>query len=215
VLKLCPRCGAKSDRKKFIGLFCEDCYAGRLNVEVERVVTLEVCKRCGKLRAGREWAQLTHANIERLLKHAVRGTYDNVRFVFPESGAGDAQAVFLITAGDDFVESVKQFRLVKHFTICESDSRASSGYFEAVVQVRCPDIEKTRRLAEKVKSALERRTFITRFEEGKHGIDIYAGSNKVVMETLEKLGLKAEKSATLHGVKDGQRIYRNTYCVRG
>ena len=212
--KICPRCGASSDEKKFIGLFCEDCYSERLDVGIERKISYEVCKICGKMRSGKEWVPFTPKILEKQLIHALTGTYDNVRFVIPDSGEGTGQVVFLIRAGDEFVEVVKQFELVKRPTICEMDSRASGGYFEAIIQVRCLDPEKTERLAKKLAQELERKTFIAKAVASAYGIDLYVGSNKAVMELLERLGIKATKTAKLHGVKDGQRIYRNTYCVR-
>ena len=213
--KLCPRCGSNGSQKKFIGLFCKDCYAERLDVGIERTVTIEVCKWCGRLRQGRDWVLLNRQTLEKQLKRAVHGDYDSIRFVVPDGAEGDSQAVFLVEVGDEFIEKVRQFVLVRQSTICDDDSRTSSGYFEAIIQVRCETIEKSKRLAEKIKREICRNTFITKFEEDKHGIDIYAGSNKAVMVALEKMGVHSQKSATLYGVKDGQRVYRTTYCVRG
>lgn len=213
--KICPRCGAHSDLKQFIGLFCEDCYAERLDVGVERKMEIKVCKKCGKLYSGGDWVPLNEKNLEKQLKRNVKGKYDSMRFVVPQEKEGECQAVILTRTGQSFFELVRQFSLVKHFDTCQNCSRATAGYFEAVIQVRSANPEKAEKLAEKVKHAITRKTFITRFEETTNGFDIYVGSNKATMVVLEWLGLKAEKSAKLHGVKDGQRIYRITYCVKG
>ena len=212
--KICPRCGANSDKKRFIGLFCEDCYAERLDVGIKSRVMVEVCRKCGRMRLGKDWVPPTRSNLERLLRRAVEGKYENIRFVVPQSGEGESQAVFLVRAGDDFVEAVRQFNISRHQTICEDDSRASAGYFEAVVQIRCSDPGKSRRIAERIKSEVSHKSFVSRFEEHRRGFDIYIGSNRAAMEALKRLGLRAERSATLHGVKEGQRVYRITYCVR-
>ena len=212
--KICPRCGADDSKKRFIGLFCEDCYAERLDISIERNITISTCRKCGRVHLGNEWVPPTRQNIERILKRSIKGKYESVRFIVPESGEGDSTAVFLIRAGDGFVEVVRQFTLSRHLTLCEDDSRATSGYYEAIIQVRCHDLSKSASLAEKIKNEISRKSFVTRFEESKYGFDIYVGSNKVAAAALETLGLKAERSAKLHGVKDGQRIYRITYCVR-
>jgi len=214
VRKICPRCGADSSKKRFVGVFCEECYAERANISIPRRITVESCKRCGRIRMGNDWVPPTRQNLERVLKRWVKGEYESVRFIIPESGEGEGTAVFLIRAGDGFVEVVRRFVLLRHPAICEEDMRAASGYYEAVIQVRCSDRARSAQLAERIKNEISRKSFIARFEESKHGFDIYVGSNKAAASAIEKLGLKAERSATLHGVKDGQRIYRITYCVR-
>ncbi|MDD5317459.1 MAG: NMD3-related protein [Candidatus ainarchaeum sp.] len=212
--KICPRCGATSGEKRFAGFFCEDCCAEKIGVCVEGPVELEACKRCGKMRAGKEWVPMSRANVEARLRRAAKGKFENVRFVMPDSCEGEGRAVFVVSAGGSFIEAVRPFLLRKRETICADCSRSSSGYFESIVQVRCRDAARAARLAEKIRRALSKSTFVAKSEESRHGIDLYAGSNKATMAALERLGLAAEKSAKLHGLKDGQRIYRTTYCVR-
>jgi NMD protein affecting ribosome stability and mRNA decay len=124
------------------------------------------------------------------------------------------RTVFVVRAGGGFVEAVKPFRAKKIDTICVDCSRAASGYFESIVQVRSGDASRAKKLAEKIRRALCKSTFVAKTEESRHGIDLYVGSNKATMLVLDRLGLAPEKSAKLHGLKDGQRIYRTTYCVR-
>jgi NMD protein affecting ribosome stability and mRNA decay len=213
--KVCPRCGAREGDKRFVGFFCEDCYGERLNVEVESPVAIEQCKACGRIRQGRDWVRPSKAVIEGRMRRAVKGRADNVRFVYPESLEGECQAVIIVSAGEGFVECVKPFSLARRVALCTDCSRATSGYFEAIVQVRAGTPEKSRRLADRIARELCKKTFIAKEEEVHNGLDIYAGSNKAVMETLERMKLHAEKTAKLHGLKDGQRVYRTTYCVRG
>ncbi len=213
VLKICPRCGATNDKKKFIGAFCEDCFAERVKIEVPRAITYQICKTCGRTRTAK-WEHLSNRALEKLALREIKGKFNNVRFIFPDSGDGTASAVFLVQAGDSFIEIPKQFELVQKKTQCEDCSRTSSGYFEAIIQLR-GDERKVAKMRDTLVRSLQRKTFISRIEEQKHGgVDLYVGSNKEVFALVEELGLRAEITYTLHGVKNGSRIYRTTYCIR-
>lgn len=213
VLKICPRCGATSDRKKFIGAFCEDCFAERIKIEIPRSITYQLCKTCGRIRTDK-WEHLSKRALEKPVLKEIKGKYTNVRFIFPDSGDGTASAVFLVQAGDSFVEIPKQFGLVQKKTQCEDCSRSSSGYFESIIQLR-GDEKRVAKLKDSLVRSLQRKTFVSRIEEQKHGgFDLYIGSNKETLALIEELGLRAEITYTLHGVKEGNRIYRTTYCIR-
>jgi len=211
---VCPSCGASSENVAFNGFFCCACFAERSGVKMAPKVAYDVCKTCGRLRSAKAWVPLNTANLATRLLREVHGKYDNVRFIVPESGEGESQAVFLIRAGSEFAEVARPFIAEKVNTLCANCSRQTSGYFEAIVQVRSAEPSRAEKLAEKLKREIERKTFIPRYEETTNGWDIYAGSQKAVLEIIEKEGLTFLRTATLHGVKDGQRVYRVTYCVR-
>lgn len=212
MLKVCPRCGANSGVKKFIGAFCEDCFAERVQLSLPRSIPISICKTCGRIRTVK-WEPLSRHSLEKLARREIKGKYENVRFIFPDSGEGTASAVFLVAAGDSFVEIPRQFELLHKKTQCEDCSRASSGYFEAIIQLR-GDEKKVERMCGRLSRSLQRSTFINRIEEQKGGVDLYIGSNKETQELIEELGIDAEKSFTIGGVKDGRRVYRTTYCIR-
>ena len=212
MLKVCPRCGASSAVKKFIGSFCEDCFAERVKVSLPYHIPVTICKTCNRIRTDK-WEPLSHHSLEKLVRKQIEGRYDNVRFIFPESWVGTASVVFLVQAGGSFFEIPRQFELVHKKTQCEDCSRASSGYFEAIIQLRGEEnkVEKMRREFER---GLSRRTFVAKAQEQKTGVDLYVGSNKEVLALVEESGLRAEITYTLHGVKNGHKLYRTTYCIR-
>jgi NMD protein affecting ribosome stability and mRNA decay len=96
-------------------------------------------------------------------------------------------------------------------SICDDCSKASSGYYEAIIQVRGKNVQ---RWAEKIMRELKSRTFVSKYMKLDEGIDIYVGSRKEAAETLAILKRKPTISDKLYGVKDGRRVYRRTYCVR-
>jgi len=212
MLKVCPRCGATSDKKKFIGSFCEDCFAERVQISVPHRIESVICKTCSRIRTDR-WERMSARALEKLVRKEIKGKYDNVRFVFPDSGEGTASAVFIVSAGDSFIEIPRQFELVQKKALCEDCSREVSGYFEAIIQLR-GDAKKVEKMFRSLERSLRRKTFLPRIEEQKNGMDIYVGSNKEVLSLVEELGIRAEITHTLHGVKDGKRVYRTTYCIR-
>ena len=212
--KICPRCGARSSEKKFIGNFCEDCFASRIAISIKSPISTPFCRNCGRIRTDK-WEYPTQKALEKLVHKAIEGRFDSLRVIPPELGEGLGQAIFLVRAGSDFVEVPRSFAMAHQKILCEDCSRAAAGYFEAVIQVRCATPEKAKKYAEKLIKSLKEKTFIPKIVDSKHGIDIYVGSNKAALELLESLGVKLERSETLHGVRDGQRIYRTTYCVRG
>ena len=211
--KICPRCGVTNDQTRFIGTFCEDCFTSRIQLEVKSPIQVPFCRNCGKVRTDK-WEMPTPKALEKLVHKAIKGKYDSLRLVLPDKGKGPGQALFVIHAPDGFVEVSRSLAMAQQTTLCEDCSRTFAGYFEAVVQVRCSTPEKTKAYAAKLMKDLKEKTFIPKVVESKHGIDIYVGSNRVTFALLESRGVKLERSETLHGVRDGQRIYRTTYCVR-
>lgn len=96
-------------------------------------------------------------------------------------------------------------------SICEDCSRETSGYYEAIVQIRG---SRARKFSEKILKELKRKTFVSKYIEAREGIDMHVGSKKAVAEVMGELNLKPKISDKLYGVKDGRRVYRRTYCMR-
>jgi NMD protein affecting ribosome stability and mRNA decay len=97
--------------------------------------------------------------------------------------------------------------------LCTDCSRRSGGYFEAIIQLR-GSAEKTAKARDALVARIEERSFVSKVEQLREGVDVYAGSRKAALEALREMRLKHGTSAKLFGVKDGRRVYRFTYCVR-
>jgi nonsense-mediated mRNA decay protein 3 len=105
--------------------------------------------------------------------------------------------------------------------LCDSCSKINSGYFEAKLQIRGPGdkldeaLNISRRIIEKSGGDKE---FASDVERVKNGFDIFIGSNSLAKKMARKIAsefdTERKDSKTLHGEKDGQRIYRSTYLVR-
>ncbi len=207
--KVCPACGAKSSEKKFVGDFCTQCYSSRIPLEVPRVISVLQCTACGKIKDGKEWVHGNERNIEKQVLSKVRGKVSNARVELEPV----PRIVFLVDVGDSFLEVVRKFELRREGSVCTNCSRKTSGYFEAIVQLR-GDFDTIGKTLGKLERKLEKSTTISRLEELREGVDLYVVSKKATGEALSELGLHFTTSNKLFGVRDGQRIYRTTFCVR-
>jgi nonsense-mediated mRNA decay protein 3 len=206
--KLCPRCGSLSSQKKFVGDFCLDCFSSRIKLECPRKIAVPLCASCGKMRA-KDWVEMSERSLEEFVLSKCKGGYTNARLSLEPT----QQVIFTFEGGDSSIELTRDVELEFQKTNCRICSRKTSGYFEAIVQIR-GEKEKMEKLAERISRKLEKSTTISKTEELKEGIDYYVVSKKATGEVLSSLGLSFTTSNKLFGVKDGQRIYRTTFCVR-
>ena len=207
--KVCPCCGIGSSKKKFAGEFCIDCYSSRIKLDVPRVAAITQCRSCGRIKEGNAWVAGNERNIERLVLSKVKGKFSNARVELEPS----PKIMFLVGVGDSFVEIARNFELKRDGGTCTECGRKAGGYFEAIIQLR-GDFEKIARVQGKLERKLSGAASITRVEELREGVDLYAGSKKAAGLALSELGFHFTTSNKLFGVRDGQRIYRTTFCVR-
>jgi NMD protein affecting ribosome stability and mRNA decay len=91
----------------------------------------------------------------------------------------------------------------------------SGGYFEAIVQLRGENRERLRQFGASLEKRLSEKTFVSKVDEKKEGIDLYIGSSKAVVADFSNRGIKALISRKLFGKdKEGRTTYRTTFLVR-
>jgi nonsense-mediated mRNA decay protein 3 len=207
--KICPSCGAKSSEKKFAGDFCVDCYSERARLVVPRIVSALQCRSCGMIKAKGGWVLGDEKNIEKLVLSFIKGEYSNASVELEPV----PRIVFLLQAGDSFAQVEKNFEFKREGATCPDCGRKAGGYFEAIVQLR-GKFEDIAVAQGKIEKKAEGRTFITKVDELKEGVDLYVASKKAVPGILSSLRVSFTTSNKLFGVRDGQRIYRTTFCVR-
>lgn len=205
--KICPKCGALSNTKKFFGDFCEDCYLKMIDIPLPPRISLPTCKLCGKVKL-KGWERFDEDALIKLVRKNTRTEYEELH-VRPLTDQL-YEAVFTIKKNSNYFQIRKEFLLQRINSLCDECCKRRSGYYEAIVQIRG---ENARKQFRKIMREIERRTFVCRWVELDEGFDIYAGSKKAVGEALSSLNLKPKVSDKLFGVKDGRRIYRRTYCV--
>jgi len=206
--RICPRCGSSSGTKKFFGDFCEDCYLSKIDLTLPERIEVQFCKICRKVRVAK-WEGLNKKVLENIVKKNAKGNYESFHVL--SCGDNQYEAVFLVSNGSDYFEVRRKFSLKMNNSTCEECSRETSGYYEAIVQIRGKN---TGKWSVRIVRELRRRTFVSKYIQLDEGIDLYVGSKKTVAEVLDFLKLKPKISDQLYGVKDGRRVYRRTYCVR-
>ncbi|VVC04178.1 NMD3 family protein [Candidatus Burarchaeum australiense] len=207
---ICPHCGAKSGEKKFVDNFCIDCFKRYIDVDTPAAVDILVCRHCDRVKLGKWQEKNANAMGEFILKQC-NVHYDTAKAKVTEDGECDVS--FTIRAKGAIIEVSEHVGIKFVPTMCENCSRQSSGYFEAIIQLRGAG-DAVEKMRDKMVAILERETFIPKIDESKRGPDIYVGSRQAASELIERLGLKPKISNKLHGVKDGQRIYRTTFSIR-
>lgn len=204
---ICPKCGASSDSKEFIDAFCTGCFEFR--VKLPKSVALPQCTRCKKIRIKTEWKSAGPKAISEHVASKCRGDFTSVYF-----DMGTNTAVFTLERNGRKAELRKQVNFELQPTICTSCSRASGGYYEAILQIR-GEHRRVESKGKKLVDSLSRKTFVSKIEEMHGGLDIYAGSTKTVFETLQKMGLKPSSIARkLSGRKEGKKLYRTSFAIR-
>ena len=194
---MCAACGRKGPREGFIDSFCPACFTTKYTEKASKTVTITRCVKCRKLVSGgwKDETMLVSVLRDKLKTEHV-GLLNEESAMMTVNIQGNRINVPVSIKYDD--------------TICRDCTRRTSGYFEAILQLR-GDFEKK---APKIINMLREESFVRKIDRNRDGMDIYVGAKSAVSRVLRNMKLKPLKSYKLHGQKQGKRIYRTTFCVR-
>lgn len=204
--KHCPVCGKSSADIKFFGEFCEECSARALLKSINPELEITECRRCGRIGLGDKFVEKDRKSIEDILErnfknHAVKLLSLN----------GSTARVALAERNGPYAET--DVKINSRLTTCPACIRRSSGYYEGVIQFRGKP-ERIEKITEKLSSYLERRdSFIAKMVGTDKGKDVYVSSKSLAAAFLKRMHLEYKISYTLHGVKNGRKLYRHTFSV--
>ncbi len=203
---ICPKCGRSSDDVPFIEAFCIDCHP--FDVKLPKKVTIQHCRKCGKMRLAGEWVPFSRKKIAEYVISKCKGDFTSGEFNIESS-----EATFILEKGGHktSIRRTISFEIVP--VTCRVCSRISGGYFEAIIQLR-GDRLKIRRAVDRLIRLLSKKTFITKEEEKHGGIDLFVGSSKAVLETMREHGYKPLITRKLIGRREGKRLFRVTFALR-
>ena len=198
--RFCPHCGKSDSDAKFHGEVCEDCAKARLKPLAH--VRISACQKCGsvtdKARKRKEWG--IPDEISRILK---------LKRANPSYSEGCASVEYDTPLG----RVSQKLDVIVGKSVCLECGRASTQYFEAIIQLR-GDERKVARMAERVGKKVREKSFIPKIEELKEGPDIYCGDRKAAIAALNAFSLPFVRTEKLAGERDGKRLYRTTLLVR-
>lgn len=208
----CPTCNRTSDDARFIGDFCEFCAADALKKKIPESVEIEQCRLCGRIRLSGAY----YIMDKNALAAAIGSRLKLRDWAAKVKDHKDRQVLVLFSYRDTkpliSFEKVMRLRIV-HKT-CQDDYRRSSGYYEAIVQFRGSPERVDAELERITRHIEENGAFISKVERGERGCDIYLSSKALAEGFFSKRKLKPKKSFQLYSIREGKKLYRNTYFVR-
>ncbi|MDO8340201.1 MAG: NMD3-related protein [Candidatus Burarchaeum sp.] len=207
---ICPRCGAKSSEKKFVESFCIDCFKRYIDIDTPAAVEIPVCRQCDRVKLA-QWQEKDSEAIGKYILKQCKVDYDTAKAEVTDRGECDIS--FVINAKGARIEVSEHVGIKFLPTMCENCSRTTSGYFEAIIQLRGSD-ENVEKAMQRLMPVLEKNSFISKIKEDRRGVDLYVGSKQIAAAAISHMNLTPKISNKLHGVRDGQRIYRTTFSVR-
>ncbi|MCL4375513.1 60S ribosomal export protein NMD3 [Candidatus Marsarchaeota archaeon] len=210
MVKYCPTCNRSSQDFRFYGQFCEVCSIKKMEESLPKRIEIKECRSCLKIRSRHDFLPKNVESLEQILKERFGG-YD-LELLF----ADESKAVVKITehTPDGPLSVEKELELVIGKTTCENCARKAGGYYEAIIQLRGRQ-EKMDKFIEKTKKFFEsHNAFVAKVKEADNGFDIYLSDKKLARSFISGMGLVPNTSYTLYGMKNGKRLYRNTYAVR-
>lgn len=220
----CPSCG-KETEELTEGL-CTDCFKKRKTLfEIPAEIEVKKCKKCGRFKIGEEWSD---TNFETAIKERTKEVIDVEKGVenFEVEVEASSKSRKREVIGRGKRKSVelkerKQTDIKLEEMTCERCSKISSGYYEAVVQIRDSGerVKDALKIAQEViRNSKNRKAFISDFEETENGVNLLVGSKSAAKKMVKKISsqYKTERKSakTLYGEEEGQRKYRSTYLVR-
>jgi NMD protein affecting ribosome stability and mRNA decay len=207
----CPTCSRSSDEAVFIGEFCEFCIAEKVKRKLPKEIAVHQCRFCNRVKVANTFFGGTDSTWGRALAEAT-GEECRVKALEREKN-GTVKCRIICRYGGGKVAFDHDFKVRVAHETCQRCYRMSSGYYEGVVQLRGNRI-KIERVQEKLKRFVERRGgYITRTDDVLNGVDLYVSDKEMANGFFAMTELKPERSFRLYGVRNGKKVYRNTYAL--
>lgn len=199
----CPKCGRQGK-----GL-CIDCYLEG-NPFAMKPAEIQVCE-CDKSYSRGRWDKSMGENLLVIVsKNLVSSEKIKVNSVDVESEPDKKHlSVNVLVKGDYLGEPFEtsfDIRVKVVRKSCPVCSKKRSGSFEAILQIRNPEIEIN-----------FEQDHISTVEKVRGGIDVYLISNSYarrVARQFKKSGYTVKRSAKLYGQKEGKDVYRTSYSIK-
>ena len=210
----CVECG--KEEKNYDGL-CIECYIKRHHFfSIPSQVIVTYCKNCDSYRINSTWKK---ANIRKDIKsHIIKKIKTDLKYKC-ELNIEKRK----VTCRGEFegktIKEEKEIKIIEKQKLCPQCSLMKGGYFTAIIQVRGAKEEKWKKINDVIKKTVkERNSFISKTEKVRGGLDYYVSNKKVaeraIRDIKELFGGEITKSSSLVGMKNGKKIFRNTYSIR-
>jgi len=236
--KFCPKCGKKEIKSNpLVTHICQSCFAKENPLlDSYKEAKIVICPSCNSFMDKNKWeTPYSHdkkTNQRKILKKIIP---EKLKFT-PFSKIENVEVNPDFTKDTQFkktgiIESEVELTGTIHKTkskesyiipariessICNVCKKKNSSYYEAIIQVR-PKDEKLLNFIKK-DIGTSKKSHITKFEESKHGYDLYVTDKSYIKNILPKVSSKfnieSKFSRTLFGKKEGKLVYRVTLLLR-
>ncbi len=171
---------------------------------------VQVCKRCGKIKANGSFVPPNGNNIEAAIKPQI-GRY-SVHLIDYDDASAKLDVSEETANGRLAAELAVE--IVQKRVLCDMCYKKACNYYEAVMQLRGNNY-KIARFIERVTRFFDvNNEFVGELDYNSDGVDVYLSNKRLAQAYISKHKLHSTNSFTLSGVKNGKRIYKNTYAIR-
>ena len=205
----CATCSRTESQARFYGDFCEFCTRDKIFNGLPEEVIIRSCKRCERIWTGTRYTAPTRRAVEDALHLRLKGYAIEVKEYKPDSVTVELSQVLKVGA----ITMEKAFRVKPDKVVCGDCYKRASGYWEACIQLRGSEA-RVAKAAERIeKYVAHTSAFVTKSEDAPNGIDVYVSDKKTVNEMILYFHMKSITTFTLYGVRQGRKVYRNTYSI--
>ncbi len=210
--RTCPRCGKSAEEEPFVGSFCRSCFVLHHVLFQFPELRIQLCSICDRYRLRGEWRRAK--DLELFFREKIKTSYPLEGFgaaVEPVKNGLEVHLRMVLSVHGAQVPIDRTFRVGVEKVCCPECLRQSGGYHEGILQIRGDDPKTVEMRAEALSKKIRKKTFISKVEKQKTGVDIWVGDQKVLFELLS--GTNYTLSKKLAGERAGKRLYRSTLCI--
>ncbi len=200
-------------------------------------ISVEVCQSCLKVLDGSVWRDMAHEDVAASVLKKGSKAHKQVQDLrwevdrFPNDKGEhrvSCTALFQVAGQEIRLDFIVIIRI--RYQMCQSCSRQSGDYYEAIIQLRLDGLgakgaevelaEETALVFKMVDEHAEsdENAFITKYSAVKGGMDFYIGSTALARTIANKFrnrfGAAVNESPSLIGMKDGCDLYRYSILIR-
>jgi NMD protein affecting ribosome stability and mRNA decay len=207
--KVCPLCGASEKDLQFYGEFCTKCAAKNISDTMPLNIFAVKCKKCARIHTSSGFKEWSNETAEAVINRKIKP----LRFKVKSSDTNILHGVIESESNYGTLRFDADIPMEYNDTVCTPCMRKSSGYYEAVIQLRGTPSRVSQMLGKIEEYFKDNDQFISRILKVDNGIDIYLSSKRTASAFVSKTKIKAVRSYTLTGLRNGKKIYKNTYAL--
>ncbi|MEM5853210.1 MAG: NMD3-related protein [Candidatus Aenigmatarchaeota archaeon] len=218
--KFCPKCGKKTE--KFFENLCEECFLSKISfskIFPEKII-IKQCGGCGKFFIEK----LSSTSLEGLIDSFLQRFLKKEGIISIKYSLEENRIDLRIISRTEGLKKEEEKKIDLKFKkiVCQYCWMKSSGYFQAVIQVRAPidlleEVEEDVEKQIKTLKEFDDLAFISKMERRKNGFDFFLGSknsaNRIARYLKEKYGGKMKITRKFVGYSKGKKIYRDTILI--